>query len=155
MRIVGRDGARDVSAEKFFLGPFTTAVGPGELLTSVTVPAPRPGQGDAFAAVGVGREGMGIVHAAASVRVNSTIQDAGLVLGCVAPAPVRASDVEAALRGSEPTESAVHDSVQGLGQTLNPGSDVNASDEYRRFASEVLAERAIKQAIERGRARCG
>ena len=53
MTIVGPGGERSVSAEEFFLGVYMTAVGPGELLTKISVP---PGKGDGFA-VGADRQG--------------------------------------------------------------------------------------------------
>src|SRR5213596_3046681 len=39
MTIVGPNGRRQVSATDFFLGVYATAAGPGELLTTVSVPA--------------------------------------------------------------------------------------------------------------------
>ena len=48
MTIVGRDGERSVPAEEFFLGVYMTAVGPGELLTKISVP---PGKSDGFALI--------------------------------------------------------------------------------------------------------
>src|SRR5919201_3373351 len=41
MTIVGAQGEREVPAEEFFLGVYLTAVGPGELLTRITVPPPE------------------------------------------------------------------------------------------------------------------
>ena len=58
MTIVGPDGERTVDAEDFFLGVYMTAVGPGELLTRITIP---PGRRDGFAAVTIGRDGTCIV----------------------------------------------------------------------------------------------
>ncbi|HLY93932.1 MAG TPA: FAD binding domain-containing protein, partial [Gaiellaceae bacterium] len=43
MTITGRGGERVVPAEDFFLGVYMTAVGQGELLTAITIPA---GKGD-------------------------------------------------------------------------------------------------------------
>ena len=51
MTILSADGERTVPAADFFLGVYLTAVGPGELLATVTVPA---GKQDGFAAVTVG-----------------------------------------------------------------------------------------------------
>src|SRR5919199_6508624 len=48
MTIRGADGEREVPAEEFFLGVYMTAVGPGELLTRITIP---PGRADGFASV--------------------------------------------------------------------------------------------------------
>src|ERR671931_1032977 len=45
MTIRSLEGERTVGADEFFEGVFMTAVAPGELLTGVTVPARREGQG--------------------------------------------------------------------------------------------------------------
>ena len=42
---VGRSGSREIAADDFFTGIFTTALGPGELVTSVRVPATVVGRG--------------------------------------------------------------------------------------------------------------
>src|SRR5438132_9921797 len=64
MAIAGASGVRLVPAEEFFVGVYLTAVGPGELLTGISVPR-RPG-GDGFASVTIGRDGTCIANAAAS-----------------------------------------------------------------------------------------
>ena len=66
MTIAGADGERTVDgATDFFLGVYMTAVGTGELLTKITIPA---GRADGFAAVTLGVEGTCIVSAAASIE---------------------------------------------------------------------------------------
>ena len=89
MTIAGPDGERTVDAEDFFLGVYMTAVGPGELLTKITIP---PGRRDGFAAVTIGRDGTCIVCAAASLDGGPRI-----AVGCVAAVPHRATDVEGRL----------------------------------------------------------
>ena len=64
--IRGQDGERTVPAEEFFLGVYMTAVGEGELLTRIDVPA-SSGSGDGFAGVTIGAHGTYIVNAAATV----------------------------------------------------------------------------------------
>ena len=80
MTIHGAAGERTVPATDFFLGVYLTAVGPGELLSAVSVPA---GRDDGFAAVTLGVEGTCIVSAAASVNGGVRI-----ALGCVDAVPV-------------------------------------------------------------------
>ncbi len=133
MTIAGAGGERTASAEEFFLGAYMTAVGPGELLTRVTVPAPD-GAGDAFASVGVGRDGTGIVNVAATVDGEARVS-----VGCVAAVPVALT--------SASDEAAVREVVRGA--RLDPPSDVHASADYRRHLAEVLAVRAVRQAAER------
>jgi carbon-monoxide dehydrogenase medium subunit len=132
MTIVGQGGERVVSAEEFFLGVYLTAVGPGELLTKITVPA---GKRDAFAAVTLGVDGTCIASAAASA--NGSLR---IALGCVDATPVL-------LQPASADESAVREAVRGAG--LLPPSDVHASSEYRMHLAEVLAVRAARQASER------
>src|SRR6266550_4666094 len=81
MTIVGPSGERSVSAEGFFLGVYMTAVGPGELLTKISVP---PGKGDGFASVPIGKDGTCIVNVAASLDGGAP----RLAIGCVGSVPV-------------------------------------------------------------------
>jgi aerobic carbon-monoxide dehydrogenase medium subunit len=146
--IMGPQGERTVDAADFFETAFTTAVRPGELLTQITVPVRGPGEGDAFAALSVGKEGMSIVAAAASVRVETgRIARARLAIGCVGPAPVRAGIVEERLVGAEADPASVTAAVAGLGETLRAPDDVNATADYRRRMAEVYAGRALVAAI--------
>jgi carbon-monoxide dehydrogenase medium subunit len=144
MTVRGPDGERTVTADEFFLGVYMTAVGPGELLTKITIP-PASG-GDGFAAVAIGKDGTGIVTAAATLSGDGTVDSARIAIGCVSAVPVRATQMEQALAGHEATEERARAAVQGLGASLDPPDDVHASAEYRRHLAEVLAVRAVVQA---------
>jgi carbon-monoxide dehydrogenase medium subunit len=144
--IRGREGERTVPAEDFFLGVYMTAAGEGELLTKVSVP-PSNGAGDGFAGVTVGKHGTYIVDAAATVSPDGT----RVVIGCVDAVPVRATEMEQRLAGSDFSEQSVRASAEGLGATLDPPSDVHGSAEYRRHLAEVSAVRAVLQAAGRRR----
>jgi aerobic carbon-monoxide dehydrogenase medium subunit len=144
MSVRGPQGERTVAADEFFLGVYMTAVGPGELLTKITIP-PASG-GDGFAAVAIGKDGTGIVTAAAALTGNGTVESARIAIGCVAAVPVRATQMEQALAGHEATEERARAAVQGLGASLDPPDDVHASAAYRRHLAEVLAVRAVVQA---------
>jgi aerobic carbon-monoxide dehydrogenase medium subunit len=106
-----------------------TAVGPGELLTKITIPA---GKGDGFAAITLGVDGTCICNAAASI--NGSLR---VALGCVDAVPVL-------LQPASAGEDAVRDAVRAAG--IDPPSDVHASAEYRLHLAEVLAVRAARQA---------
>ena len=122
MHVRGADGEREVGAAEFFLGVYFTAVGPGELLTAITIPA---GGKDGFAAVTLGADGTCIVNAAAQVRDGQ----ARIALGCVGATPVVVSSPDEVKTAS-----------------LDPPSDVHASADYRRHLAEVCARRALEQA---------
>ena len=141
--IRGRDGERTVPAEEFFLGVYMTAVGEGELLTRIDVPA-SSGSGDGFAGVTIGAHGTYIVNAAATVAGDL----ARVAIGCVAASPVRATAMEERL-GGDYSEDSVRAAAAGLGATLDPPSDVHGSADYRRHLAEVSVVRAVLQAAER------
>ena len=137
MTIAGPAGERTVGADEFFLGVYLTAVGPGELLTRITVP---PGRRDGFASVTIGRDGTCIVSAAVSLE-----RGARVALGCVDAVPHRASGVEEKLDG-DTGPAAARAAAAGLGDTLEPPDDVHAPASYRRRVAEVVVARAIVQA---------
>jgi aerobic carbon-monoxide dehydrogenase medium subunit len=127
--IASAAGEREVPAEEFFLGVYMTAVGIGELLTKITIPA---GKGDGFAAVTLGADGTCICNAAASI--NGSLR---VALGCVDAVPVL-------LQPASTDEDAVREAVRAAG--IDPPSDVHATAEYRLHLAEVLAVRAARQA---------
>jgi carbon-monoxide dehydrogenase medium subunit len=131
MTIRSDDGERTVTSDEFFLGVYMTAVGPGELLTRITIPA-ADGARDGFASIPIGRDGTCIVNAAATV----TDGQARIGLGCVAATPL--------VLTSATDEAAVSEAVRGAG--LDPPSDVHASADYRKHLSEVVAIRAVEAA---------
>jgi carbon-monoxide dehydrogenase medium subunit len=132
MTLVGPGGEREVPTAEFFLGVYLTAVGPGELLTAITLPA---GGRDGFAAVTLGADGTCIVNAAASLD-----GDPRVAIGCVDAVPVLVLP-----QGTD--DDSVRAAVRDAG--LQPPSDVHASAEYRRHLAEVLAVRAVRAASER------
>src|SRR3989440_8479281 len=132
MTIASRTGERTVAAAEFFLGVYLTAVGPGELLTSIAIPA---GKRDGFAAVTLGVDGTCIANAAASL--NGSLR---VALGCVDAVPI-------VLRPASPDDEAVREAVREA--RLVPPADVHASSAYRGHLAEVLAVRAARQAAGR------
>ena len=130
--IRGAGGERTVAAEDFFLGVYMTAVGEGELLTAIEVPA-SANAADGFASVTIGAHGTCIANAAASVSDPGST----LVLGCVDAVPV-------VLRPNGADAESVRAAVEGAG--LDPPSDVHASADYRRHLAAVCAVRAVEQA---------
>jgi carbon-monoxide dehydrogenase medium subunit len=149
MTIRGPDGGRTVPSADFFRGVYETAVGPGEILTSIRLPAAHPSEGAGFASTTIGRDGTGIVNVAAALRCNGSIEAPRVAIGCVAAVPVRAEALERALEGVEPSEANVRLAAEGLGDSLDPPGDVHASASYRRHVAEVLTVRAVLQAIDR------
>jgi len=150
MNIRAVASTRQVAAEDFFKGYFLTALEPGELLVSITIPPIPVGAGAGYVSLSVAADSKTIVRAAALVRVNGVIEEARVVLARVASVPIRHYAMEEALRGVAPTAESVRAAAEKIGSDVEPIADGHGSSEYRREMAKVVARRAVLAAIEEG-----
>jgi carbon-monoxide dehydrogenase medium subunit len=154
-KISGPDGERDVLLEDFFTGPGTTVLETGELLTEVSIPPVPARTGATYLKHGIRRSiDLAIVGAAAVITLEKGgqgVQEAKLVLGGVAPTPIRVQKAEAALTGREISEAAIEEAGRLASEEAKPITDVRATAEYRCEMVEVFTKRAIRKAIERAK----
>jgi carbon-monoxide dehydrogenase medium subunit len=144
----GRD-ERTLPLEDFFTGPGETVLEPGELLTAISVPpAPAHSHAKYYKTF---RSAMDCCTVGVAVLVvfapdSKVVEEARVVLGAIAPTPIRAPRCEEMLRGKE-LDSALMASVGALAaEEARPIDDVRASAEYRRVLAEVLTKRALAAA---------
>lgn len=149
VKIVGPDGERVVLLEDFFLGPGKTVLKTGELLTEIQVPPLASNTTGAYLKHSIrGSIDLAIVGVAAVVTMeNDVCRDVKIVLGAVAPTPLRARAAEEVLRGKR-IDSALIDKASAVasGEAL-PISDVRGSAEYRREMVKVFTRRAVSEAV--------
>ncbi len=153
LRIHGPGGARVEPLAGFCTGPGRTRLGADEIVTHILVPPPALGTGKAYLKLGR-REQMEL--ATVGVAVSMTVEGGrctrlGLVLGAVAPTPLRVPSAEALLVGREPGPGVFRDCARAAAEACRPISDVRASAAYRRRMVEVLTRRALEQAWREGR----
>lgn len=141
-------GERRLPLSEFLIGPGQTALGPGELLKGVWIPALSSGAGMAFEKLGKRKAlTISVVNAAALLTVEGgRIQQARLALGAVAPTVVRCPASEMALLGLEPGEALFARAAARVQEAIRPIDDVRASAAYRRAAAEALAQRTLLRA---------
>ena len=148
-------GERTIPAAEFFLGYFTTAVEPDELLTSIRFPILPARSGCAVEEVARRHGDFAMVGAVAAVTLaadGATIEDARIAIINVADRAVRATAAEAGLRGADPGERAFTDAAEAATTDLDPSGDLHASPAYRRKVAGVCVRRALERATERARA---
>ena len=148
MRLRSREGGREVKADEFFLGPFTTALGEEELLVAIHVPAPPAGAGSAYVAIRDPASGYPLAGAAARVGLEgATIASCAIALTGLAGRPFRARALEERLLGAEAdsVETAAGDALAGVDVLDDPRTD----PEYRRHLGRVVVRRALALAIRR------
>jgi aerobic carbon-monoxide dehydrogenase medium subunit len=140
----GADGEREVLADDFFTGVFTTALQQGELVTAVRV---RGVESAAY----VKHRHPASGYAVAGVAVVLRPEAARIVVGGVTGTSVRATEAEQAMEiGIAPVDEAAIAAVAEKVPAALSGalSDTYASGEYRVHLAQVLAKRAIKAALE-------
>ena len=149
-KIANADAERTIPLEKFFTGPGQTVMTADEILTEVTIPETDRdlvGEYIKFSP----REMMDLAYVGVAVVYNLRKQDrkcdgARIVLGAVAPTPMRAKRAEAALEGQRLTEALADAVAQIAAEEAKPISDVRSSAEYRRAMVGAMTKRALLNA---------
>jgi len=140
--IANATGTRRVPADDFFKGLFETALGPGDILTSIHLPVARADSRYGFAELARRHGDYALVGLAASARADGKgLKDVRLAFFGVDATPVRARGAEAALERGE-------DAVAALGRDLKPDGDVQASAAAKRHLAGVLLGRVARQLAE-------
>ncbi|MFW6205362.1 MAG: FAD binding domain-containing protein, partial [Actinomycetota bacterium] len=144
----GPGGRREIPAAEFFVDYLQTALAPDEVLVEVRVPKLGSGWGHHYEKFNLVAQAWAVVGAVALVqRANGAIGSARIGLVNVGPTPVRASAVESALTGVEPSGDAVAAAADNAADGISPSSDVHASAEFRTHLARILTKRAVSAAI--------
>ena len=152
IEIASMGGMRAVPVESCITGPGKTVLAPGEIFTTIHVPAPSARSGNAFSRFSP-RAAMdiGIAAVAASVTLDTDgrCADCRIALGAVSPIPLRATASEAALRGERLTPALADLAGELAAAATKPISDIRGSASYRRAIVRALTTRVIQQAAAR------
>ena len=145
--LVGTNGERVVPLDNFFVGP-AQSVRERELISELRIPlADCDDLRGGFYKIGRTAEDISMVNAAATLKIQGgTITRARLVLGAVAPVPLRVTRAEEALAGQLATEETFQRAAELVRDEVRPITDHRATAAYRRKMSAVAALRALRQA---------
>jgi CO/xanthine dehydrogenase FAD-binding subunit len=148
-------GKRTISLDNFFRGPGQTVMEPDELLTEITIERPPPYSGGDYIKLGARKTLItSIVNVAAFLSLDGrdgTITSARVVLGAVAPVPMRATSSEQVLLGEKPTDALFLRAGEAAAGDSKPIDDFRGSAEYRRAMVEVLTRRALNMALSKAK----
>ena len=124
-------GRREIRADELFLGPFTTALQPDELLVETIWP--HLGEGEGFAFEELAQRGGDFALCMAAARARG--DELRVVVGSVAPRPTLLE-----VDPERPGESAA--------AQVEPWGSIHASPAYLRQLVRVLVDRAVARARE-------
>ena len=142
--IVGPNGKRTVKADDFFKGLFDTALGTGDVLTAVRIPAATEDTRVGFAEFARRHGDYAMVGLAACAQADGKgLGDVRLAYFGVANVPLRAKKAETKL-----TEGNIDDAVKALDADLDPSDDVQATAATKKHLAGVLLRRVARQLME-------
>ena len=144
-------GERTIPIGDFFVGPFATALDPGEILTEIRLPRLRDDAGSAYATLEQAASGYAMVGVAAVVIAGEgrRIVTAAVALTGVGDHAYRARAVEEALAGTDGSVAAIEAAAAHATDGIEVASDIHADRAYRTAMAAVFTRRAIEAALAR------
>jgi len=140
VELVGPDGSRTMSVDRFVGGSRKTALGPTELIRSVRIPEARP---SAYLLQRV-RPFHDISHMAVAVAYSPSADRWRVAVAGFPPRPVLVPEAASALKGPRPEPTAVARAAEALARHAPIVADKRASEEYRRRLVRPLLERGVR-----------
>jgi aerobic carbon-monoxide dehydrogenase medium subunit len=146
----GPSGERVVKAQDFFLGLYTTALDPGEVLTRIQVPIPPAGTGWAYEKL---KRKIGDFATAASAVLlrlqGGKVASAGIALTNVGPKPLKATAAEDFLVGAPLDEARLAEAARLAMDICDPVADQRGDADYKRAMAGEMTRRALLKAHSR------
>jgi carbon-monoxide dehydrogenase medium subunit len=149
-RLEGPGGARDVAAADFYQGAYFTALEPGEILTSVSIPVPAAGHGYAYEKL---KRKIGDYATAAAAVVltlaGGKVATCAVGLTNLAETPLLAADAARAVIGTSLDDATLKTAAAAAQAIMSPAADARGPVEYRKHVGGVMVTRALQRAAGR------
>src|ERR1700742_1859044 len=146
-QLQGPNGAREVAAGEFYQGAYFTALEPGELLTSVTIPVPAAGHGYAYEKL-KRKVGDYATAAAAVVLTMASGKVASCAIGLTKlhETPLLATDAAKAVIGTPLDAATLKKAAAAAEAIMSPAADARGPVEYRKHVGGIMVMRALQRA---------
>ena len=151
--VAGPNGQRQIAVEDFCTGPGRNALDRGEMLVSISFPAPSSGFGANYMRF-IPRNEMDIAVAGVGASVvldNGNIASARVALAAVAPTPLFVTAINDAVAGKPANDDTLAEAGQIARDAASPITDMRGTIEYRKHLCDVLTRRSLRIAIDRAK----
>lgn len=152
--LTGPDTERAVRLDEFFIDSFETIIKPDEILTEIHVPNSVMG-GGIHTKFAHRETDLAVVSVATHLTLNGSshneCKNIRIVMGSVDPCPSRAKRAEELIKGQKMTPILIKKAAQVASEDIQPTSDMNGTEEFKRDIARVLVERTIEEAAARAR----
>lgn len=143
---------RLIDAQDFFIGMFTTALEPDEILVEIELPFASPRTGWSFMEVAprVGDYAMMGVAALVTLDESGKCKQAKLVYLNAGEGPTEAKKAAKLLEGEGLDDKLIESAAELASEKeINPFGNIHTSPEFQRHLANVLTKKALKQAMQR------
>jgi carbon-monoxide dehydrogenase medium subunit len=147
-RLEGPTGGRDIAAAEFYQGAYFTALEPGELLVSMSVPVPPAGHGYAYEKLK--RKVGDYATAAAAVvltKAGSKVATCSIGLTNLSETPLLAEGAAKAVIGTSLDDAALKKAAAAASAIMSPAADARGPVEYRKHVGGIMVMRALQRAF--------
>jgi len=150
--LVGNDkDERRMTLDDFFVDMYATALGPGDLLLEIEIPALPAGMTSAYQRLHrYQRPTLGV--AVGARMSNEAVEDIRLAVGCVGPKALRLTELETKIIGTKPGDAKqiVAEAKEYLRDVLRPVDDLLGSAAYKLYMTGVFLGDALEQVVQNG-----
>src|SRR5580692_10423972 len=149
-RLEGANGARDIAASEFYQGAYFTALEPGEILTSISIPAPAAGHGYAYEKL-KRKVGDYATAAAAVVLTMAGGKVAACAIGLtnLHETPLLAAAAAKLVIGTSLDAGTLKKVAAAAEAIMSPAADARGPVEYRKHVGGIMVTRALTRAAAR------
>jgi carbon-monoxide dehydrogenase medium subunit len=149
-RLSGPGGERDVPASEFYQGAYFTALEPGEILTSISVPVQPAGHGYAYEKL---KRKVGDYATAAAAVVltmaGGKVATCAIGLTNLHETPLLATDAANAVIGTSLDAATLKQAAAAAEAIMAPAADARGPVEYRKHVGGIMVTRALQRAAGR------
>jgi carbon-monoxide dehydrogenase medium subunit len=152
--VAGAGGTREVAVEDIPTAPGRTSLAKDEVISAIHLPRQVANGGDAYLRF-IPRTEMDIAVVGCGVNLvvdGSTITEARVSLGAVAPTALLVEEAAAAIIGGSLDDAALDKLAAAASAACNPINDKRGTIKFRTHVAGVLARRTAKIAYDRARA---
>lgn len=152
LKAKNKSGERWIDASDFFLGMFTTALDPDEILAEIELPFMPARTGWSFMEVAPRAGDYALMGVATLVTLDESgkCESAKLVYLNAGDGPVDAKEAAASLVGEELNDKLIDAAAAHASEKeITPFGNVHTSPEFQQHLANVLTKKTLKQAMQR------
>jgi len=143
--VTGPHGARDLPVADLATGFYSTSLGPGEIITAVSVPIGEDRVSAYEKFVSRSSEDRPCVGVFATARYDgSSIEQLRVVVGAAVAVPRLCDDITGSVAGDALDDATIRNMAAAISDAIDPIEDARGSAWYRRKVTAVLVRRAVE-----------